>query len=63
MRYCKLGIRDEELGIIFSANTDVIHRCHCEPVRTLVWQSPKVSGNLEKIATPACGLVRNDNDE
>ena len=47
--------------------------CHCEPVRTLAWQSPGFSENSENeeivyrsslkswgIATPVCGLVRND---
>ena len=30
--------------------------CHSEPVRTLAWESPE---SME-IATPVCGLVRND---
>ena len=30
--------------------------CHSEPVRTLAWESPKFTG----IATPVCGLVRDD---
>ena len=34
--------------------------CHREPVRRLVWRSPKVSKMLEEIATPVCALARND---
>ena len=30
--------------------------CHSEPVLTLAWESPK----SKEIATPVCGLVRND---
>jgi len=35
-------------------------KCHWEPARTLAWQSPETIGNLGEIATPVCGLVRND---
>ena len=45
-------------------------KCHCEPVRTLVWQSPGKNANLpimtgkysiiQEIPTPACELARND---
>ena len=36
--------------------------CHCELVRTPAWQSvPPQEHKRERIATPACGLVRNDN--
>ena len=43
-------------------------RCHSEPVGTLAWESPPTRGKTTQfgvrrpsgIATPVCGLVRND---
>ena len=40
-----------------------IGMCHSEPVLTLAWESPTelwASSKYEEIATPVCGLVRND---
>ena len=40
-----------------SINKSENEQSHCEPVRTLAWQSPKDSGSLEEIATSAFGLL------
>ena len=65
---CRSRDVENQIGGRQSKSRDTKHKgllqnackpCHSEPVVTLAWESVPICG-VKRIATPVCGLVRND---